>query len=135
MAAIERASPRPSRSLHVGEVAREQPGRKCANEVPGAFHPQSALTDRLREREGSRPDAGHRPCIGTDHEIDLVPGILQADVRPAALEDEPARPERPAAGREGAKVEPHDDAAGREPLDVDPNQTAAQIDFALEALA
>src|SRR6266404_5964374 len=94
--------------LHVGEVAQEEPGRERADEVAGALHPQAAVPYRLRERESSRPHAGHGPRVGRDHEVDLEPGILEADVRSAALEDQPAGSEGPAAGREGAKVEADD---------------------------
>ncbi len=56
------------------------------------------------------PHPGHGARIRGDHEVDLVTRILQADVRSAALENQPARPERPAARGERAKVEADDDS-------------------------
>ena len=129
--------------------ASRMAGRSGRSQGPGASSPRYRTADARRSGSGGArsetrgrgrgsPPPASRPSrtacanvmapvhtramaarVGGDHEVDVEPGILQADVRSAALEDQPARPEGPAPRRERAKVEADDDASVGQPVEGD----------------
>src|SRR5262249_15808257 len=110
----DRVSAGARRSLHVSEMAQQQPGGKRANEIARALEPQPARSNRVCKRHGARPHTRDRAGVGTGHDVDVEAGILQADVGAFAREDQPARLEAAAPRRKGPEVEANDHTARRQ---------------------
>src|SRR5438477_2285457 len=73
----------------LGEVALLQPAGKLLDERAGPLQLDAAGSHAVGEAEVTGVDAGQGPDVRAQHEVHVEAGILHADVRAGALQDEP----------------------------------------------